>query len=182
MSDRRIFIQLASGRCVYPFDLDPADIRIEDIAGSLSQTCRFRGHSRRFYSVAEHCFHVSRDVPPEDALWGLLHDAAEAYLFDVPSPMKPFVAFDIDQDIIPFDEMEARILSQIAFSLGLPGPAIPRSVKEADRRALWWERDMFMTRPELQWGEAAGPAPVSPGLSPQAAEVLFLDRFRELTR
>src|ERR1017187_10636100 len=74
-----------SGIHFWPLLPNPADIRIEDIAHALSNQCRFAGHAREFYSVAEHSVRVSQLCPPEDALWGLLHDASEAYLTDVPA-------------------------------------------------------------------------------------------------
>ena len=61
---------------------------IEDIAASLSKICRFTGHVRRFLSVAEHCVNASRIVAPRFALEALLHDAREAFIGDVSSPLK----------------------------------------------------------------------------------------------
>ena len=74
-----------------PFDPDPADVRLSDIAGGLAHTCRFGGHCRRFYSVAHHSLHVGSELAdrgPRLELLGLLHDAGEAYLGDLPRPVK----------------------------------------------------------------------------------------------
>lgn len=178
-------IQVASGKMVAPLSLKIEDINIEDIARSLANTCRFRGHTTQYYSVAEHCFHVSLDVPRGYALWALLHDAPEAYLFDIPSPLKPYVLFERESTrgkwcSYPYDYVETEIMDMIAARFCLKGSRVPKIVIEADRRALWWERDKFLRKPEIPWGEVAGPAPIGAGLNPQAAEMLFLERFREL--
>ena len=85
------WVQTVTGKAFYPLKPDPSLISIEDIAWALSMQCRFAGHVLHFYSVAEHCVYISNSVPMEDALWGLLHDATEAYLTDVPRPLKPLM-------------------------------------------------------------------------------------------
>ena len=100
-----------TGRLIDPFKLEPKDISIRDIAHALSMTCRWGGHTSRFYSVAEHCVRLvefadtSNEASPflgslDLKKLLLLHDASEAYLTDVPSPYKArpefaaFVAFE----------------------------------------------------------------------------------------
>jgi 5'-deoxynucleotidase YfbR-like HD superfamily hydrolase len=70
---------------VNPLDPDPAQLDAGDIARALANQCRFGGHSRVFYSVAQHCVIVSRVVEErggdvEAVFAALMHDAAEAYL------------------------------------------------------------------------------------------------------
>lgn len=82
-------IRTFSGRLVDPFDLLPYQVIIKDIAHSLSQTCRFTGHTRRFYSVGEHCLMVASMLPtPRLKMAGLVHDASEAYFGDMAGPTK----------------------------------------------------------------------------------------------
>ena len=81
MTDERIgsWLQTYTGKKFYPFDPREEEVDILDIAHALSQLCRFGGHTKEFYSVAEHCVLVSMCCPSEVKLLGLLHDAAEAY-------------------------------------------------------------------------------------------------------
>lgn len=123
-------IYLRSGRNFDFLNPDPASVDIADIASALSKLCRFTGHGR-FYSVAEHSVRVSYMVPPEFALWGLLHDAAEAYLGDVAKPLK---------SLLPdYQAIEDRVEAVVFPALGLIGP-IPPEVKLADAQALSIEK------------------------------------------
>lgn len=101
------------------------DIHPLDIIQSLSNQCRYGGHVRRFYSVAEHCVHLSNLVSPKHALWALLHDACEAYLVDLPAPVK-----------ILFPEylvVEAQVMRAVCERFGLD-PEMPDEVRHADIR------------------------------------------------
>jgi hypothetical protein len=165
-----------SGVRFWPLLPNPADIRIEDIAHALSNQCRFAGHAREFYSVAEHCVCVSQVCRPEHALWGLLHDASEAYLSDVPAPMKELPQFEA------YRAAERSLQGTIAVRFGLSTEQ-PRSVTEADRAVLGIEiRDLL--RPT--GGRQPGRPPQNSKLTianpwqPRVAKARFLTRFREL--
>jgi hypothetical protein len=86
MSD--CWIELAHGGKLDFLAPKHSDIRISDIAAATAKLCRYTGHCSRFYSVAEHCIHVASLLPPELAMFGLLHDAQEAYVGDVNYPLK----------------------------------------------------------------------------------------------
>ena len=79
------YLSTFSGKKFYPFNPSPEQIEIVDIAHGLSMVCRFSGQCPYFYSVAEHCIHVTNVLPPSLKLEGLLHDASEAYLADLPN-------------------------------------------------------------------------------------------------
>ncbi|WP_321820838.1 MULTISPECIES: metal-dependent phosphohydrolase [unclassified Burkholderia] len=148
---------------------------IEDIAHGLSNICRFTGQTCTFYSVAQHAELVSRVVPPQFALAGLLHDGAEAFLGDITSPLKRMLP--------QYRKIEKRVEREIFRRFGLPYP-MPREVKWADQVVLVTEQRDLMTlhpdeepRPKSHAPLAGKIVPVSP----TAARALFLARFRELT-
>ncbi len=89
-----------TSKFVNPFAMTVEDISIKDIAHSLALTCRFRGHTKQYYSVAEHCIRCAEmDLHSPDgyglARYRLLHDAPEAYLCDLPSPLKVEYPFNL---------------------------------------------------------------------------------------
>lgn len=161
----------ARGGRFWPLDPRVEHVELIDIAHALSQKCRYNGHCRRFYSVAEHSVLVSRFVPPELALWGLLHDATEAYIPDVIRPLKTQPEFAWFRDI------EDRIAAVIAERFGLSWPE-PAEVKLIDRRITADEIEVLMVDPWPVTGPKVGA--VIECLDPTAAMTAFLKRFIEL--
>jgi uncharacterized protein len=168
-------VSLYGGGEVCTLDPDIGSIWMSDIAHSLSCLCRFNGHCREFYSVAQHCVLVSQHVPGWAAKWGLLHDASEAYLADVPTPLKRHLA--------GYSELEVEVMSRVAtrFGLGWPQPA---SVTHWDRVLLATEaRDLM--RNAQGWPELVGVEPLRISIEPVLpleAETMFLSRWNELNR
>lgn len=170
-TNRGDWLQTRSGRRFYPADPRPEDIDIEDIAHGLSNLCRFAGQCRSFYSIAEHSVMVSHCVPGEHAMQALLHDATEAYLVDIPRPLKLMLP--------AYAEIEDRAWAAVAEKFGLPAP-MHESVKQADNSVLLAERDQLFDRP-VEWSVSGEPAPVNIlCLSPASAKTLFLRRFTQL--
>lgn len=167
------WIQTFTGRKFYPVAPRAADVAIEDIAHALSLLCRFNGHCAAFYSVAEHSVRVAAALPRELRLWGLLHDAAEAYLGDVPRPLK--------RNLTAFTTAEERLLEVIAARYRLAWP-MPAAVALADDRLLATEARDLMAPPPEPWGLTAEPLPdrIAPW-GPAEAEARFLEAFAELT-
>ena len=135
--------------------------------------CRFNGHVDKFYSVAEHSVLVSHLVPREDALWGLLHDASEAFVPDVPRPFKPIIT--------GFDEFESRLFYAAALHWDLP-LELPESVKHIDRNIVADEAaTLFREVPDwIAYYEHVCDWSLIRGLSPEVAKLAFLDRYKEL--
>jgi hypothetical protein len=169
------WMQTFTGKAFYPLDPRPEEIEIADIGHALSQLCRYGGHTRQFYSVAEHCVLMSHTVAPEHALWALLHDATEAYVGDVIRPLKGHLP--------EYVAVEDRLMAVIAERYGLVGTTMPAEVKEADNRILVNERDALMAAPPQSWRlEGLHPLPVEvQGWMPKVAEWAYLDRFSDLT-
>lgn len=173
--------QIAHGRAFYPLDPRPQDIFIEDIAESLSKICRFIGHTREFYSVAQHSVMVSRIVAglaPEHARWGLLHDAAEAYIGDITRPVKKALDMAVPGALAWVEE---RIQRAIAERFGLPWP-MPAIVHGADMIAVATEKRDLLWPSDLDWGVLPPPVPdkIYP-LAPAEARDRFLDLFTSLS-
>jgi 5'-deoxynucleotidase YfbR-like HD superfamily hydrolase len=166
-------MQTYTGRLIDLANFRREDVHIPDIAHALSLINRFTGHSKCPYSVAQHSVMVSRLTQPEIAMWGLLHDASEAYLGDVATPLK---------SLMPgYRELEEHVQRTVAKVFGLPWP-MPADVKTADLRALMAEkRDLVSVSHD--WGIDVEPAcgPINPYCWTQAKQ-LFEDRFKELSR
>lgn len=163
-----------TGKRFYPLDPIVSDIDINDIAHALSNQARFAGHSTQFYSVAQHSVLVSVVCPEEYALWGLLHDATEAYLVDVPSPLKKCKEFSF------YREVEKKLMNVICDSFNLPHDE-PPSVKDVDKRMLATEaRDLTMSEGR-GWFIESEPFEfhIKPW-TPEYARVKFMSRFHDL--
>lgn len=130
------WIQTYTGKQFWPMDPRTEEVDIEDIAHSLSLQCRFSGHCDRFYSVAAHSVSCAEFVAntyhkgdslwkefsldySEEAIsyddmicWALLHDSSEAFLLDVPRPIKPYLT--------NYKEIENRIMDVVAEKFELP--------------------------------------------------------------
>lgn len=177
---RGTWMQTFSGRKFWPLDSRVEEIALEDIAHGLAMTCRYGGHSRRFYSVAEHALIVSHYVPPAFALHGLLHDSAETYIGDMIRPLKH------TPEMIEFRRCEEAIERVVAEAFHLQWtPEAHAAVKEIDDRILVDEITELMHDPAmyLERGyERLVPLGAQiTGLMPDRAERAFLDRFLELT-
>jgi len=123
-------------------DPQPDMINLLDIASGLSNECRFNGQCRYFYSVAQHCYQASLIVPPEFALEALLHDASEAYIKDIPRPLKALLP--------DYRRIEQRVEAAIRARFGLPD-AQSYPVTEADRIMLATERRDLMPPDDTEW-------------------------------
>jgi uncharacterized protein len=130
-------IKTFTGKMISPTDLRVEDVDIRDIAHGLAMACRFNGHTRRHYSVAEHSIHVAGLVPRNHQLEALLHDASEAYLVDLPKPVK------VQPQFSPFVEVENRVMEVIRQRFNLE-PAEPELVRYADKKMCLIEKKALM--------------------------------------
>ena len=177
-------------------DLDephPEDIRIEDVAGGLSKVCRFGAQTREYYSVAQHALLVRRLVVeggcPQLALAALHHDSHEAYLCDIPTPLKRKISADTDVYKRVCDEVDLAIAEAFSFEWPEYGSPEQRVIKQADRQALLMESVRLLhdsgeaLRQERGFGdeEFRDLALLEEPLAPVEAEGLFLRAHVELT-
>ena len=193
MSERKgdWMITYAGGE-FWPLDPRPEEISMTDVAHSLALLCRFNGHCREFYSVAQHSVIVSQLVnSPRNGLPALLHDAAESYIGDIIIPFK--------NSLNQVKEIEEKIMEAV-YSRFNVGNYDADEIKRADKMALFAEMRELWTNsrnkrktiesvlrsvePEKfqeYWEESSqvlknGIIP----LSPEESEELFLKRYEEL--
>ena len=149
------WIQTRYGHMMDLADPQPEDIDIRDIAHSLAVTCRFAGHTIRFYSVAEHSFWVGRLLehdgePRERVLAGLLHDAAEAYVGDVTRPLKQALR-KVDGDRSSYDRVSDAVEHAIHKRFDIQSYHCTPKIKSADMRMLAVEQKYLMVTPPEEW-------------------------------
>lgn len=171
-------IHLPTGVVVDPFNLSTSEVFLPDIAHSLAHQCRFGGRSSRFYSVAEHSVLTVALSTPMLALEALLHDASEAYLLDLPGPLKNHPMF------VPYKILETQVDQTIRLRFGLPLYPHP-FIKRADKEALTIEaRALFPPNSEL-WSDWVNPE-VLPftihGWNPHVAKSIFLSTFNAILK
>ena len=138
-------------------------ICIEDIAHSLSNQCRFGGHLPEFYSVAQHCVMCCSLVSPQYKLQALLHDASEAYLLDIPSPIK--------NRLDKYKVIEHHLMILISQKFGFKYP-LETYVKQIDSFMLRFEWDQLMVQDQLTEKLICQ--------TPEYAKRDFLEKFNEL--
>ena len=174
------YLQTVSGRWLNPFDPDPDQLDIGDIARALANLCRFGGHSRVFYSVAQHSVIVSELVEQrgggaEDAFAALMHDATEAYLGDMPHPLKHRSALG-EAFRAAEGDLERAIRARFRIK-----PEVPE-IKLVDRALLATERRTF-SADSWHWPELEGVEPLDLVLtawSPDEAARAFERRYARL--
>ena len=173
------WMETFSGGRYYPLVPEKNAIDIKDIAHSLALMCRFNGHCRFHYSVAQHSLYVSYCLPERLQMAGLLHDAAEAILSDIISPMK--------QHMDSFRELEQAWLVEIFDALDVPWPSQDewQHIKFADDHLLVLEAEQLMVSKGKDWVLAGSrhlkmPAIAIRPFQPRDVEKRFLQRYEEL--
>lgn len=173
------WIQTFTGKQFYILDPQPDDIEILDIAHSLSMTCRYNGHCLRFYSVAEHSVLLASYTQhvlqrgTRDVMRALLHDACEAYVGDLPKPIK--------RSMPGIEERENAVERVIMQKFGLE-IAKPDWLDEIDHR-IWFDEKTALMVPRNDWsfeGETQPLGVVIQSWDPHTAEGIFLNAFRQL--
>lgn len=174
-ADDGAWIQTWTGRVMHPVEPDPSEIEIDDIANALARQCRYGGHCLRFYSVAEHCVLLADYAAPEHAFCALMHDASEAYLIDIPRPLKPA--------LVGYHAIEDRLMMMIAAKFDFRWPPAPE-VKRLDAAIVTDERHQNMESNGIAdrlWGATLPALGVTLQFwTPEIAAIEFLTRFHRL--
>lgn len=192
------YIKCRSGRKFDYVNPTPEMVHVYDVAHAAGMICRFNGHTRDFFSIAQHMFessvlsfHKTHGLPEKRrqvlAYACLMHDAHEAYVGDWPSPLKI---------VLPeFRVVERRVLEAVETAFGtqhmMADPEILAHVKEVDLELLWsdairWGMDMTVTIDDIEYADARdwvpADAPIhfqhAKPLPPREASKLWMEAFR----
>lgn len=158
-------IMLVTGRYFDFMVPEQCDFDIVDIAHALANLCRFTGHTRRFYSVAQHSILASHCVPRSLAKEALLHDAPEAFIGDVSRPLK--------QLLPQYKEIERRVEAVVRLKFQLPEHESPM-VKHADLVMLATEKRDLMPTTGDQLHLIADIEPLRMRIEPMPPEMAYL--------
>ena len=195
MTKKVTYIVTYTGKVFEFMNPKPEMVCIEDIAHALANICRYTGHIKQFYSVAQHCVLMANADLPGDPLVRLLHDATEAYIGDLASPWKGLLLVDVPQkepvksrfpfignlDTVKLFEQRLEVVIGMALRVDLsPNPEI----KLGDTRMFWTEvRDLMPKMPEdFEWGPPRMQpldAKIVPW-NPVTAEGMFLSTYNKL--
>lgn len=156
VTDENAWIQTYSGGKFFPLNPAPDSVRLADIIGSLSNTCRFNGHCHPFYSVLEHSVHVARQLSYKYRFYAFLHDASEGYFIDVLSPYKKYLA----QHRRVEDAIQAAIYKKYGLERFVKDEDLNAKILEIDLRMLTTEKHQVMlpTQPWPKLDELKYPA------------------------
>jgi len=140
----------------------PEDVNATDISVALSRIVRYNGHTAEPYTVAQHSVLVSRQLAAEGhghqtQLAGLLHDAHEAYIGDIVSPVLKVLGGDVATAVSILTERIDGVIAEAA-NIG-PNVMHWAMVREADRRMLLTEARDLMLDPPRDWGVPGEPYP-----------------------
>jgi uncharacterized protein len=166
-----------TGKRFYPLSPNALDVDIIDIAHHLSNICRYTGAVRKFYSVAQHCV-LGSHFCPDNPFHFLMHDSAEAYLLDLPRPVKHDPSFQ------EYRDAEKRLEWAILPLFGIHNASMPPDVAQTDHFMCVWEGNSLMPPdPESHWTKFKHEVVAWPQItpwSPEQAEEEFLRRFAQL--
>lgn len=172
------FVTTRDGHLFYFDQLNVESIPLHSVAHSLSQQCRFNGHIEEHYSVAEHSVHISHLVleyggSPDTALYGLLHDASEAFMGDMPRPLKKMFP--------AFSNLESRIMEKYCELYSIDDPDV-KMVQWLDCNIVRDEAEKFYAEPPEWTKEYA--SVIHPdrllGWDAMAVKYIFLEQFQHL--
>ena len=169
-------VRTFTGKNVDLVNPDPGQICIEDIAHHLAKLDRYNGAGHWPYSVGQHSLLVAEALPGEYKLQGLLHDATEAYLGDVVSPLKALLP--------EYRKIEQNVMSAICKSFDITFPR-PKIIKRADQSVMAAEMEQVVKWPDLAKRPELPPPPknmVIQQMGWKEVKGIFLERFQELQK